>query len=176
MKKSRLLGAVCACTILFVFTSSNAAVLVDSSTLNVIDTGGLGFTNVEVSFFDNNPIFLSFENGGLLEDDFNITVNNFTGTAWTDFKFEFSNASILVPLNVTPSTGTLVGVDITATTAWLFFDPAETIALSGAGLISTSTFGFVVAITPNAVPVPAAVWLFGSGLLGLIGLARRKKA
>ena len=27
-----------------------------------------------------------------------------------------------------------------------------------------------------AVPVPAAVWLFGSGLLGLIGLARRKKA
>jgi len=25
-------------------------------------------------------------------------------------------------------------------------------------------------------PVPAAVWLFGSGLLGLIGMARRKKA
>jgi uncharacterized membrane protein len=28
---------------------------------------------------------------------------------------------------------------------------------------------------PTAVPVPAAVWLFGSGLLGLIGLARRNK-
>jgi len=27
---------------------------------------------------------------------------------------------------------------------------------------------------PPAVPVPAAVWLFGSGLIGLIGLARRK--
>ena len=26
-----------------------------------------------------------------------------------------------------------------------------------------------------AVPVPAAVWLFGSGLLGLVGVARRKK-
>ena len=26
-----------------------------------------------------------------------------------------------------------------------------------------------------AVPIPAAVWLFGSGLLGLIGIARRKK-
>lgn len=26
----------------------------------------------------------------------------------------------------------------------------------------------------NTVPLPAAVWLFGSGLLGLIGLARRK--
>lgn len=27
----------------------------------------------------------------------------------------------------------------------------------------------------SAVPVPAAVWLFGSGLIGLIGFARRKK-
>lgn len=29
---------------------------------------------------------------------------------------------------------------------------------------------------PSAVPVPAAAWLFGSGLLGLIGVARRKSA
>jgi hypothetical protein len=29
---------------------------------------------------------------------------------------------------------------------------------------------------PNAVPLPAAAWLFGSGLIGLVGLARRKKA
>ncbi len=28
----------------------------------------------------------------------------------------------------------------------------------------------------TTVPVPAAVWLFGSGLLGLVGVARRKKA
>jgi hypothetical protein len=27
----------------------------------------------------------------------------------------------------------------------------------------------------SAIPVPAAIWLFGSGMLGLIGIARRKK-
>ena len=30
-------------------------------------------------------------------------------------------------------------------------------------------------IQPSAIPVPAAVWLFGSGLLGLVGVARRKR-
>ena len=30
--------------------------------------------------------------------------------------------------------------------------------------------------TPPSVPIPASVWLFGSGLIGLIGIARRKKA
>ena len=30
--------------------------------------------------------------------------------------------------------------------------------------------------TTSPVPVPAAVWLFGSGLIGLIGIARRKKS
>jgi len=29
---------------------------------------------------------------------------------------------------------------------------------------------------PSPVPVPAAMWLFGSGLIGLVGFARRKKA
>jgi len=29
-------------------------------------------------------------------------------------------------------------------------------------------------VNVSAVPIPAAVWLFGSGLLGLIGVARRK--
>jgi len=30
--------------------------------------------------------------------------------------------------------------------------------------------------SPGAVPIPASVWLFGSGLFGIVGIARRKKA
>jgi hypothetical protein len=33
----------------------------------------------------------------------------------------------------------------------------------------------VTSMLPSAVPIPAAVWLFGSGLIGLVGIARRKK-
>jgi len=46
-------------------------------------------------------------------------------------------------------------------------------------LFNAKTFGsnhplFVVTAAP--VPVPAALWLFGSGIVGLVGLARRKRA
>ena len=30
--------------------------------------------------------------------------------------------------------------------------------------------------TSAPVPLPAAVWLFGSGLMGLVGVSRRRKA
>jgi hypothetical protein len=41
---------------------------------------------------------------------------------------------------------------------------------SGGSYVSTGSFLARVA----AVPIPPALWLFGSGLLGLIGIARRK--
>ncbi|MDX2507653.1 MAG: VPLPA-CTERM sorting domain-containing protein, partial [Gammaproteobacteria bacterium] len=49
--------------------------------------------------------------------------------------------------------------------------------LGAGGVNSMSISGFVDSIgSAEAVPVPAAVWLFGSGLLGLVGVARRKRA
>lgn len=40
---------------------------------------------------------------------------------------------------------------------------------------NTTFLGFGRLDTVQVIPVPAAVWLFGSGLLGLIGVARRRK-
>ena len=59
----------------------------------------------------------------------------------------------------------------------------STTGLGNGGLkydVSTTVTGFVsfsqVRLSqPSAVPVPAAAWLFGSGLIGLVGVARRKK-
>ena len=58
---------------------------------------------------------------------------------------------------------------------------ALTAATDGTGSIADafSTFGMsfnTTQLVPAAVvPAPAAAWLFGSGLLGLVGIARRKK-
>ena len=35
---------------------------------------------------------------------------------------------------------------------------------------------YSMTVTASPVPVPAAVWLFGSGLLGLVGIAGRKRS
>lgn len=47
-------------------------------------------------------------------------------------------------------------------------------SLFAAKIASTGPGAFIGGGSP--VPVPAAVWLFGSGLFGLVGVARRKKA
>lgn len=43
-------------------------------------------------------------------------------------------------------------------------------------LNSSGTLVYSLAPAVSSVPIPAAVWLFGSGLLGLVGIARRKLA
>jgi len=40
---------------------------------------------------------------------------------------------------------------------------------------NSAALSFVGAYNVAVVPVPAAVWLFGSGLLGLVGVVRRRK-
>jgi len=63
--------------------------------------------------------------------------------------------------------GALNAVDIYA-----FYNPSNGVWAED----PTSDFAFQIAGDVSAVPVPAALWLFGSGLIGLVGLARRKKA
>lgn len=54
--------------------------------------------------------------------------------------------------------------------------PTDTVSMSTfAGTWSVDAAAGTLNYTVSAVPVPAAVWLLGSGLLGLVGISRRKK-
>lgn len=76
------------------------------------------------------------------------TANTANGTADSLYKVVATNPNSLV----SPATSTLVG----------------TASLTAAGLVISANS------TTPPVPLPAAIWLLGSGLLGLTGVARRK--
>ena len=111
---------------------------------------------------------------------------------WNDsFEFTITEASTL---KVTPegsslgdifevfAGGTSLGItsssrslDTFSTGLWVF--QAGTYEITGVVLSSTNSAGTGIIRLDSgvpAVPIPAAVWLFGTGLIGLIGLARRK--
>jgi hypothetical protein len=50
------------------------------------------------------------------------------------------------------------------------------LAMDVTGSLGDEAYGEMVFGATSAVPLPASVWLFGSGLLGLIGISRNKKA
>lgn len=57
------------------------------------------------------------------------------------------------------------------------------LALGSQGTVSTQSNSYIFAwavhdgdVGTAVVPIPAAVWLFGSGLIGLVGMARRKSS
>ena len=170
-------------TVLLATSAANAAFI----------TGGMGLTG---SFTDSG--------GADLSDATTLTLNTATGTIGTGdigTKVSFGTpGTVNNPLTFDPSTsipnllqiGGVNGwqVDIGATS--ITGQTVSTIFLEGTGTISSldlgsgfdptpttwtlssNDAGISYSMTITAVPVPAAVWLFGSGLIGLISIARRK--
>jgi len=115
-----------------------------------------------------------------------LTENNdsFNWAGWNSFSVDVTAGEILDFSFTSANAGALTPVDNAGSTN-----------LGGLGIITgTNTSDLVLAYNDNilgdsdyddmlvraqfnsvAIPVPAAVWLFGSGLLGLTGMARRRK-
>ena len=59
-------------------------------------------------------------------------------------------------------------------TVWTTQD-GDADGIPGTAMTAGPFTGFSPYFQVNAVPIPAAAWLFGSGLLGLVGVARRRR-
>lgn len=114
---------------------------------------GIGDTDVSVN---NSKIFTSLDNafygGPLWRNSWN-AVHETEGAIGTDLGFYF----VALDFDADPDTGTM---------SWV---------RELAGVWNLSTDGVLSYVGVGApVPVPAAVWLLGSALIGLVGVARRK--
>ena len=105
-------------------------------------------------------------------DTFGITVDGTTST----FTLSTINPGVsLDELSITGSDGSswnVIGSNVTELSliTTLLSNVSYTIQIVGIG----KTIGSTYDVTVQAVPIPAAVWLFGSALMGLVGVSRRK--
>ena len=95
--------------------------------------------------------------------DFTLGANQ---VAWGTF-FDWNTNLDIAVLNIMTCTSLTTGASCTGT---------GTPMQNGPFLGSAPAFnGTVVSSSVAAVPIPAAAWLMGSGLIGLAGVARRRK-
>ena len=107
-------------------------------------------------------------------DSFSINV---TAGEVLDFTFTSDNGSALTPVD-NASGSNLSGLGIMTSTAIPDLVLAYNDNVEKGVPWTDSDFDDMMVraqFIPTAVPLPAAVWLFGSGLIGLIGMARRRK-
>ena len=135
-------------------------------------SGSNVLTSVFLSVVDNTTIDFSLFANALMESSVSGTgvssaANMFFSITLTDSSSSTAFSWLPVELNH----------GITGNTTYSF---ANTLSTS-TGMLAAGDYTLNIKMENQVngaavIPVPAAVWLFGSGLIGLIGIARRKKA
>ena len=125
----------------------------------------------DIALTGSGSEYVSFGSSGS-SNSMNLSVGDMSFDASDDIQYGSGYPRLLF------SDGMFAGINFDASFGdWGFFDAGgELLAFSG----DDGNFGMIFgtwgtgSFTETLVPVPAAVWLLGSGLLGLVGIARRK--
>ncbi|MBT8438954.1 MAG: VPLPA-CTERM sorting domain-containing protein [Gammaproteobacteria bacterium] len=146
--------------------SANFSESAFSTFVTLINDPGLGDLNVIVP---NTSTFLTF--------NYEFTAAVGDQDEFSAYLFDSDNGPIfglLETFRVSSSSSGVASFDLEPWQGLVLGLQFELIDLSLGSIDSTATVSNL-ALT-QVVPIPPAVWLFGSGLIGLIGIARRKKS
>jgi hypothetical protein len=109
--------------------------------------------------------------GGVMTMDLSSFFANWNGT-------DFNQGSATASTDFVPTAGVPAPADVAGSVSCVgtecTFTNLEWQSLIVGGPFNGKTGTWTLSGTATIVPVPAAVWLFGSGLLGLVGIARRR--
>jgi hypothetical protein len=128
-------------------------------TANVASSFGLSFTgNSLVNGVGNDLILFSLGTPQSIDLTIGTSTRTFTSIATGLTASGFGVNAFLVNLDA--------------------LDVASDAAVNSVLLSMGAGFDFALggALAPSPIPVPAAVWMFGSGLIGLVGIARRRRS
>ena len=195
MKKSRLLGAVCACALISIFSLPAHSAVIDQ----VNSSGSASFCFTGCQWQQEVVVGVSGSLAGL--DIYYSGIATATFDIWTGSPLQ--SGAPIYSTTFTTSGGGATHIDLSAAAINLSVNDSFTFGLSSVSGVTqilgsnsataggnysagdlhfgaeTSCFsdcGWDLAFTSymSPVPIPAAAWLFGSGLLGLVGIARKK--
>ena len=173
-----IVGATCTCLAVVSF-NINAA-LIDNGTHTTDANTGLIWLDLTETVTDSYiDTYNATQSGGIYEN-YRVATRTELETLFSDYLFDISLWD-LWGNSWSPITGVFfddLGIDeIAIGTVYngAIYNNGSNLMIAGNRSINESGQLISTALVKvSTVPVPAAVWLFGSGLIGLIGLARRK--
>ena len=175
MKISKLLMAG---ALAFSATLANASTILyptDGDVNFLIETG----SNVQLAIFNDSDAVapgLEITGAGLTVAlapglIFDGGVIDFTGTNGSGV-YQASNQTDILNLD-TANDDFIVGMSNDGGLTW-YADTGFLAGPANSGILIFDIGNATITVDVKAVPVPAAAWLFGSGLIGLVGVARRR--
>ena len=175
MIRTRLFGALSTCLLGFAFLVSGSA---SASTVFAPTDGDVNFFNNDLSgstllaMFDDSDTSFTGDNLSIpLPEVITVTAGGDSGGDYTAVNEDTPTPATL---NLTGSDWFILAISTDGGANWSG-DTGVTIRGTNSYDVHFSD-GSILEVDARVVPVPAAVWLFGSGLLGLVGVARRKAA